>query len=149
EDRKSSSWLQDAVELVEGTLLVLDVNHDRAGRHDVDRLVSNRSEALGAGKHELAAVERPELAGQLSADIQELLRHVGEDHLALVSDKRERAERDQSVSGTDVEHRIATFDLSGLENALTHRRQMLQCACGLPRVAKAPLEHPVGPGIGH
>jgi hypothetical protein len=83
---------------------------------------------------------------QSFALVEEVLRDVAEDHPPCGADLFESCERDQAITGPDIEHDVAISDRCPRDHAalepLEHRQQLLKV---LLVAAMPTLEQPIGP----
>ena len=95
---------------------VLDVDEDRARRHDVDRCRADGLQLVRGGADEAAPIEGTTLACRSSAEGEQVLRDVVEDD--LVRSPVECSEGHEPFSAADVEDRLARDGLSREEDAI-------------------------------
>ena len=113
EHRQPSVRTQHAKELAQRCGLVVEVDHDRACRHDVDRAVGER-QLVGRCADELAA----RIAVRVrTGRLEHVVGDVAEDHSTFLTDELERPEADQPFAAADVEHDIAVIDVRALKDA--------------------------------
>jgi len=73
--------LEHPVKLAQRQRFVFDVNQHRPGSDHIDRCVRHGGQAIGAGQHELAAVELSFGADCCAAVVKQVLGNVGKDHV--------------------------------------------------------------------
>ena len=127
--------------------LVFDVDQDASGGDDVDRLVPDLVE-LGRGRlDEAAAIGDPRVGGKLTAVVEQRARDVCEHDVRA---PLQRTEGDEAVPAADVEQRLAGSEPGVFEHLVTHRRELLEHAALVLRIASGPAStQPVRPDVGH
>jgi hypothetical protein len=104
------------------------------------------TEILGGTPHELGPIRHPQFLCGVSAVVEEVLRDVAEDDATRLPNERHRTERDQPVTGADVEDHLPGLDASVLQHPVSDRPEELErpslllCIVGV-----AAREHPLGP----
>jgi hypothetical protein len=127
---------------------IRDIDQHRAGHHYVDRGILKTVERFSARSHEVAAVEDPEFGSDLTAAIEQPIRHIRENNPPVITNQRERTKSQQAIAASDIEHDPTNTNLGGSQNPIPDRLKELHHLPQRRGVAAEPvMQQPATPTI--